>query len=164
MLPEIAFPDEGGQRVAWQRVGKPLLAFLDGECLRVVVLVVRDQHGRAIRVPERDVHNLAVPSSGAERGAGDAHGARLDEPGQLPERVVLGVGSDRISRADGNDAGAGAASPDMRPAGGSSARFQLITVLDQLRVEPISRFLECHLSVSEKVFAGSRTGCPSTRP
>ena len=33
-------------------------------------------------------------------------------------------------------------------------------MLDQLRVEPISRFLECHLSVSEKVSAGSADWLP----
>src|SRR6202000_589934 len=97
---------------------KPLLAFLDGNCLRVVVLVMRQQHRRPIRVLERDVHDLAVPPGCAERGAGDAYRAWPDEPGQLPERVVLGVGSDRVARADGDDAGAGTASPALRATAG----------------------------------------------
>ena len=50
--------------------------------------------------------------------------------------------------------------PTCGPPVGSRARFQLITVLDQLRVEPISRFLACHLSVSEKVSAGSADWLP----
>ena len=51
-------------------------ALLDGEAARVVVLVVHEQRGRAVRVAEGDVHDLAVPARGAERTAGDPHRAR----------------------------------------------------------------------------------------
>src|SRR5262249_11359187 len=44
--------------------------------------------------------------------------------------------------------------PLCGPPDGSSARFQLITVMPQLRVTPSTRLRACHLSVSENTCAG----------
>src|SRR5262249_39813511 len=77
-----------------------------------------DEHGAAVRVAECDVHDLSVPSGRAERGTGDAHRPWNDEPGQMPEGVVLGVLGDRVARPDRDDAGAGTAAADVRSAGG----------------------------------------------
>ena len=48
--------------------------------------------------------------------------------------------------------------PRCGPPDGSSARFQLTTVLPQLRVTPSTRLRACHLSVSEKTWAGGSAG------
>ena len=48
--------------------------------------------------------------------------------------------------------------PLCGPPAGSSARFQFTTVLPQLRVTPRTRLRACHLSVSEKTFAGGSVG------
>ena len=48
--------------------------------------------------------------------------------------------------------------PRCGPPEGSSARFQLTTVLPQLRVTPSTRLRVCHLSVSEKTCAGGSVG------
>ena len=45
--------------------------------------------------------------------------------------------------------------PTCGPPDGSSATFQLMTVLAQFRGDPMIRFRECHFSVSENVLAGS---------
>jgi hypothetical protein len=50
--------------------------------------------------------------------------------------------------------------PTCGPPDGSRARFQLMTVSAQLRGEPMIRLRACHLSVSEKVFAGSADWLP----
>src|SRR5207302_4016321 len=112
-----AAPGEGGQGPAGQRVGERLVALANAERARVVVLVVRDQHRAAVRVAERHVHDLPVPPRGAERGAGDAHRPRRYEPGQVAERVVLGVLGHGVAGADGDDGGAGGAAAHVRAAG-----------------------------------------------
>ena len=48
--------------------------------------------------------------------------------------------------------------PLCGPPLGSSARFQLTTVLPQLRVTPSTRLRVCHLSVSENTCAGGSVG------
>ncbi len=48
--------------------------------------------------------------------------------------------------------------PLCGPPDGSSARFQLTTVLPQLRVTPRVRLRACHFSVSENTWAGGSVG------
>ena len=120
----------------------------------LVVLVVSDQHDAAVGVAEGDRHDLAVPAGRAVGRAGDAYRARVDEAGQVAERVVLGVARDGVLGADGDDAGAGVAAAVVGATVGSRARFQLTTVCDQLRVTPMTRLRVCHFRVSEKYFAG----------
>ncbi len=50
--------------------------------------------------------------------------------------------------------------PLCGPPAGSRAMFQLMTVLAQLRVAPMTRLRVCHFRVSEKVFAGSADRLP----
>src|SRR5882757_1064903 len=78
-------PAEGGEGVAGQCVVEALPVLADREALRAVVLVVRDQDRGPIGVYEGDVHDLAVPPRGAERGAGDPHRAGPDEPAEMAQ-------------------------------------------------------------------------------
>jgi hypothetical protein len=67
---------------------------------------VRHHDGGAVRVAERDVHDLPVPAGGAEGGARDPDRSWCNELGEVTERVVLGVPGDGVARSDGDDAGA----------------------------------------------------------
>src|ERR1700727_3143801 len=102
-------PAEGGEGVAGQCVVEALPALADREALRAVVLVVRDQDRGPVGIDEGDIHDLAVPPRGAERGTGDPDRAGPDEPAEMAQGVVLGVGRHGVAGADREDAGAGPA-------------------------------------------------------
>ena len=117
---------------------------------RAPVVVDHDEHDRAVRVAEGD-----VPGVARHRRA-DAHRARADEARHVAEDVVVGG---RASRGRSRDRSSRRRSTCRsrrcagRPAG-SSARFQVMTVLAQLRTAPTVRKRVCQCRVSGNVVAG----------
>jgi hypothetical protein len=111
-------PGKRGHRSTTQRVLEGLPAHGHREAAGAVVLVVDDQGRGAVRVAERDVHELTVPPRGAERRAGDAHRPWSYELAQVPDGVVLGVGGHGAVIVDREQPGAGVASAVVRATAG----------------------------------------------